>query len=194
MKTIAVVAVSADGVFGFKGSMPWAGSVPKDMARFRSLTTITSVASGESAAVVMGRQTWESLPPSFRPLPNRRNIVLSSSLARIEGVAVCRSLENAIALAQAEGHTKLSIIGGKVLVMEAIQKGLVSELYVTIVRNNYLPPSRVLIGSEADHGYLLFPELLHPISSWKGFKLMRQTDVSGEVKGPDLTFLDYLKE
>lgn len=57
------------GVIGARGGMPW--HVPEDLAHFRHVT-------GESD-VIMGRRTWESLPPRFRPLPGRRNIVVSRS-------------------------------------------------------------------------------------------------------------------
>ncbi len=60
-------AQSADGVIGADGALPW--QLPEDQALFRALTT--------GAAVVMGRRTWDSLPPRFRPLPNRRNLVLT---------------------------------------------------------------------------------------------------------------------
>jgi dihydrofolate reductase len=62
-----VWAQSANGVIGRDGTLPW--HLPEDMARFRALTT--------GATVLMGRRTWESLPPRFRPLPGRRNLVLS---------------------------------------------------------------------------------------------------------------------
>ncbi|WP_236630246.1 dihydrofolate reductase [Corynebacterium atypicum] len=57
-----------DGVIGDGQSMPW--HIPEDMAHFKEVTM--------SAPVVMGRKTWESLPERFRPLPGRRNVVVSS--------------------------------------------------------------------------------------------------------------------
>ena len=62
-----VWAQAADGVIGAAGGLPW--HLPEDLARFKALTT--------GAAVLMGRATWESLPAPVRPLPGRRNIVLS---------------------------------------------------------------------------------------------------------------------
>ncbi|CAO5191638.1 Dihydrofolate reductase [Frankia sp. AiPs1] len=64
-----VWAQSANGVIGRDGALPW--HLPEDMTHFRALTT--------GATVLMGRRTWESLPPRFRPLPGRRNLVLSST-------------------------------------------------------------------------------------------------------------------
>ena len=60
-------AQSANGVIGRDGTLPW--HLPEDLKLFRSLTT--------GATVLMGRRTWESLPPRFRPLPGRRNVVLT---------------------------------------------------------------------------------------------------------------------
>ena len=60
-------AQARNGVIGRDGQLPW--HLPEDLAHFRELTT--------GSTVVMGRRTWESLPPKFRPLPARRNVVLS---------------------------------------------------------------------------------------------------------------------
>ncbi len=60
-------ARAANGVIGRDNSIPW--HVPEDMAHFRAVTG--------GSTVVMGRRTWESLPPRFRPLPGRRNVVLT---------------------------------------------------------------------------------------------------------------------
>ena len=66
MKITLVAAVSENGVIGRGNALPW--HLPADLQRFKRLTT--------GHAVVMGRKTWESIR---RPLPNRRNIVISSS-------------------------------------------------------------------------------------------------------------------
>jgi dihydrofolate reductase len=66
--TISLIwAQAANGVLGRAGTLPW--RVPEDLTRFRELTM--------GATVVMGRRTWESLPPRWRPLPGRRNVVLT---------------------------------------------------------------------------------------------------------------------
>lgn len=62
-----IYARAANGVIGREGTMPW--HLPEDLAHFRELT--------QGHPVIMGRKTWDSLPPRFRPLPGRRNIVLS---------------------------------------------------------------------------------------------------------------------
>nr|WP_216851813.1 dihydrofolate reductase [Herbiconiux sp. VKM Ac-2851] len=60
-------AEARGGVIGDGGGIPW--HVPEDMAHFRELTA--------GSTVVMGRKTWDSLPERFRPLPGRRNIVVT---------------------------------------------------------------------------------------------------------------------
>lgn len=82
-----VWAQSTSGIIGRDGGIPW--RVPEDMAHFKKLTT--------GHAVVMGRRTWDSLPPSFRPLPGRRNIVLTrQSDYRADGAEVVSALDDAL--------------------------------------------------------------------------------------------------
>ena len=64
----AIWAQSLDGIIGDGEQMPW--HVPEDLKHFKDVTM--------GAPVIMGRKTWESLNPKFRPLPGRENIVLSS--------------------------------------------------------------------------------------------------------------------
>ena len=64
-------AQAANRVIGRDNAIPW--HVPEDMAHFRTVTA--------GSTVVMGRRTWESLPERFRPLPGRRNVVLTRDRA-----------------------------------------------------------------------------------------------------------------
>jgi dihydrofolate reductase len=80
-------AQSASGVIGRAGNIPW--WLPEDMSRFRNLTM--------GHTVVMGRRTWESLPARVRPLPGRRNVVLTRQTDYVaEGADVVRSLDDAL--------------------------------------------------------------------------------------------------
>ena len=67
MTVSLLAAVAHGGVIGRDGTVPW--HLPEDLTRFRELTT--------GHAVVMGRRTWDSLPDRFRPLPGRRNVVVT---------------------------------------------------------------------------------------------------------------------
>ncbi|ESL08536.1 dihydrofolate reductase-thymidylate synthase, partial [Trypanosoma rangeli SC58] len=78
-----VVAVDQHGGIGDGQSIPW--NVPEDMKYFRDVTTKlrgknVKPTLARRNAVVMGRKTWDSIPPNFRPLPGRLNVVLSSKL------------------------------------------------------------------------------------------------------------------
>lgn len=82
-----VVAYGANRGIGYQGRLPW--RLPSDMRHFRELTT--------GGTVLMGRKTYESLPEAFRPLPQRRNIVISANRDFAAADAeVCHSVEDAL--------------------------------------------------------------------------------------------------
>jgi len=70
MEIALIYARAANGVIGANGSMPW--HLPEDLAHFKQLTL--------DCPVIMGRKTWDSLPPRFRPLPQRVNIVITRQM------------------------------------------------------------------------------------------------------------------
>lgn len=108
-EVVLVAAVAANGVIGRGGGIPW--HLPDDMRRFRELTI--------GHPVVMGRRTWESLPARFRPLPGRRNIVVSrASGTPGDGAEWVRSLDEALALAA--GEERVGVIGGAALYAAAL--------------------------------------------------------------------------
>ena len=86
MSLSLVWAQSTSGVIGRAGGIPW--HLPEDLARFKQLTL--------GHTVIMGRLTWASLPGSVRPLPGRRNVVLTRDADfRADGADVVASLEQA---------------------------------------------------------------------------------------------------
>lgn len=87
---IIIAAVAKNRVIGKDNQLIW--NIPEDMAHFKALTA--------GHIVIMGRKTWESLPPRFRPLPGRRNIVISHQADyAAPGAEVADSLKNALKLA-----------------------------------------------------------------------------------------------
>jgi dihydrofolate reductase len=80
-------AQSTSGVIGRDGDIPW--QVPEDLTRFKELTI--------GHTVVMGRRTWDSLPARFRPLPGRRNVVMTRDADFVAGGAtVVHGLDDAL--------------------------------------------------------------------------------------------------
>ena len=78
--SVIVAAASTSMGIGKQGKLPWRLSA--DMAHFKDVTSTTSSALKRNA-VIMGRATWESIPPRFRPLPSRLNVVLSRQPAAV---------------------------------------------------------------------------------------------------------------
>jgi dihydrofolate reductase len=117
--TIALVAaVARGGVIGRDGGVPW--HLAEDLARFKSLTT--------GHAVVMGRKTWDSLPERFRPLPGRRNIVVTRDPEwQADGAERAGSLDEA--LASAAEDARVFVIGGAQIYRQALP--LADELLLT---------------------------------------------------------------
>ena len=84
-----IFARAANGVIGKDNALPW--HLPEDMAHFKRTTL--------GCPVIMGRKTWDSLPPKFRPLPGRLNIVVTRDAQwQAAGAARAGSLEEAVAL------------------------------------------------------------------------------------------------
>lgn len=111
-------AQAAGGVIGHEGGIPW--RLPEDQTRFKTLTV--------GSTVLMGRLTWDSLPASVRPLPGRRNLVLTSqSDWSADGAERVDSVASAIGLVEGD----LWVIGGAALYLAAMQfadRAVVTEI------------------------------------------------------------------
>jgi len=97
MKLSAVVAVSENGVIGRDNALPW--HMPTDLAYFKRVTM--------GKPILMGRRTWDSIG---KPLPGRRNIVMTRGAFSAPGVDTVHSLDEAQALVA--GEPEMMIIGG----------------------------------------------------------------------------------
>ena len=117
-----ILARAANGVIGLNGVMPW--HLPEDMAHFKKQTA--------GAPVIMGRKTWDSLPPRFRPLPGRRNIVVTRQPDwHADGAEQVSSLRDALALCTHDSAAEAWVIGGAQIYAEAeplAQRAIVTEI------------------------------------------------------------------
>lgn len=127
-----VAAVARDGVIGRDGGLPW--HLPEDMAHFRTVTL--------GHPVVMGRRTWDSLPERFRPLPDRRNVVVTRNPAWSgDGAEAARSLDDALRLLA--GAERVSVIGGAELYAAGLPLAdelLLTELDLEVQGDTVFPP------------------------------------------------------
>ena len=146
-----LVALSNNSVIGVNNDLPW--KLKKDLQHFSAYT--------QNKAIVMGRKTFESIG---RPLPNRKNIVISSTLNPQEGIEVVSSLDQGIEFANQwnkdnAGSEEIVLIGGGYVYEES--KDMVNKLVLT----------RVECEIEGD---VFYPEI--DLSNWekisaKSFKL-----------------------
>lgn len=164
MPKISIIAAVADNyAIGKSNNLPW--HLPADLKHFKKLTT--------GHVVVMGKRTFESLPSG--PLPNRKNIVLTSVLS--EGVNVgyfeADSLEDAIDLCEHEDE--IFIIGGATVYKQSLDK--VDKMYITWVHDNFAADT-------------FFPQF--DVENWKEIS---RVDCKADDKNPhDYSFVEYVRE
>ena len=124
MKINMIFARSANGVIGNNNAMPW--HLPEDLAHFKKLTL--------GSPVIMGRKTWDSLPPKFRPLPGRTNLVITRQTQwQAQGATTAGSLQEALALCPSSNE--VWIIGGAQIYAQA--EPLASRIEVTQIDQDF---------------------------------------------------------
>lgn len=127
-EVLLVVAVTANGVIGAGGSMPW--HLPADFRRVKTLTM--------GKPLVMGRKTFESLPGI---LPGRRHIVITRDLEwSAEGTEVAHSLDEALAMANAP---HIVVFGGAQIYAQALPRASrieLTEIHAEIAGDTLMPP------------------------------------------------------
>jgi len=125
MRIAMIVAMDEDGCIGRGEGLPW--RLASDMARFKKLTE-----GNGSNAVIMGRRTWDSLPDSFQPLPERVNIVMSRDTEwQSKGARTALYQGRAIEIAYAEACDECWVIGGAQIYQMFLDQ--IDEIHVTIV-------------------------------------------------------------
>ena len=157
----AIVAVDANWAIGCQGDLLF--SLPTDMRRFRSLTM--------GGTVILGRKTLDSFPGG-KPLPKRRNIVITRNTdLAVEGAEIAASPEEALKLAQ--GEENIWVIGG----------GSVYTALLSQCERVYLTK----VDQAAENADTFFPNL-DKLPNWKVEK--RSEPV--EENGLTYRFIDYV--
>ena len=124
MKLALIAAVARNGVIGRADAIPW--RLPEDLRHFRRTTL--------GCPVIMGRRTWDSLPPAFRPLPGRRNLVVTRDAGwRAEGAEAAPSLD--AALARVADAPRAFVTGGAELYALALPRA--DELLLTEIERDF---------------------------------------------------------
>ncbi len=126
-----IFARAKNGVIGRDNTLPW--HLPEDLAHFKQTTL--------GQPVIMGRKTWESLPPKFRPLPGRTNIVVTrQSDWNADGALVAHSMAQAVALCPPS--TAAWVIGGAEVYAQAMplaDTAVVTEIDAEFEGDAYAP-------------------------------------------------------
>lgn len=117
-----ITAASSNYVIGKDGDLPW--NLPSDLKYFKEIT--------QGHSVIMGRKSWESIPEKFRPLPNRKNIIITRNSGYSTNLdALVRNDLRATIEEQSNIDEEVFIIGGSEIYKEAFK--FVSRVYLTRV-------------------------------------------------------------
>lgn len=126
MEIAMIAAVAENGVIGKDNDLVW--SLPDDMKYFMNTT--------KDHFIVLGRKNYESIPPKFRPLPNRTNVVITRQPAfKLDNAQVVHSLEEAIGLCKKHKQKKIFIIGGGQIYEQALTQ--TDTLYITEIHHAF---------------------------------------------------------
>lgn len=119
----AILAVDSQGGIGLKNDLPWP-FIKEDMQHFVNLT--------KNNTIVMGRNTWESLPK--KPLPNRTNIVVSSKPLNGPDKIISNNLENEL-INLSNHNNDVFIIGGSTLLKNTIH--MCTKIFLTRIEREF---------------------------------------------------------
>lgn len=163
---IVLIAAASDPglVIGVDGHLPWKQLT--DLDRFRAMT--------KGKTVIMGRKTYDSLPPNRRPLPNRVNIIVTRQEIEMPGCIVTHSMEKAIEEARKTDTEYICVIGGGDIYRLALPYADVIEL--TLVH-------------AATKGEATFPEV--DAKEWK--EVSRESHTADDRNDHPYTFVRYEK-
>lgn len=160
-----IVAMGSGGEIGFRGDMPW--HLPEDLRHFKELTL--------GHPVIMGRATWESLPK--RPLPGRRNIVLTRTPGyEAPGAEIARDLDGALEMCAATGQHAPTpvIIGGGSVYAQALPR--LTKLFVTRIYADFPEADTFFTGLSG----MRLTHASEPLTSRTGLTYRFETYESGD--------------
>jgi dihydrofolate reductase len=120
MTVTIVVAISENHVIGKDNKLLW--YLPNDLKHFKEITT--------GHTVIMGRKTYESVG---KPLPKRRNIIITRQAITIDGCEVVNSIEAALGLCA--GEDEVFIVGGAEIYKQSLP--LTDRIYLTVVHKEF---------------------------------------------------------
>jgi dihydrofolate reductase len=123
-----IAALDAANGIGKNNDLMW--NLPADMQFFKETT--------KGHVVIMGRKNYDSIPEKFRPLPGRKNVILSRQPDfEAPGCLVFSSLADCLQLLQLEEGQKAFVIGGAQIYALALESGLVNEIFLTHIDKVY---------------------------------------------------------
>jgi dihydrofolate reductase len=123
-----IAALDAANGIGKNNDLMW--NLPADMQFFKETT--------KGHVVIMGRKNYDSIPEKFRPLPGRKNVILSRQPDfEAPGCLVFSSLADCLQQLQLEEGQKAFVIGGAQIYALALESGLVNEIFLTHIDKVY---------------------------------------------------------
>ena len=159
MEIVLIAAVDINLAIGKEGKIPW--DIKEDLKFFRQNTA--------NSAIVMGRATYDSIG---RPLPNRKNIVMTRSIQGRDGVVEVSSSQEAINEARSYSE-KVNIIGGEYIYKEFLP--LATKLLITEIE------------LEVDSADAFFPKW--DLNIWKEISRQKSSE-----NGINFSFVEYVKD
>ena len=127
-----IVAMCKNRGIGFQNTIPW--HLSADLKRFKYITTSYE----NKNTIIMGRKTWDSLPDKYKPLPKRKNIIISSKkdIIEQENVIIYNDI-NLIKNNYKELHRNTWIIGGTQIYKYALENDLVRNILITVIDKDF---------------------------------------------------------
>lgn len=137
-----IAAIAENNCIGIKNQLPW--NLPEDLKHFKKIT--------DGKTVLMGRNTWLSLPEKFRPLPNRKNIVISFDPINNlpDGVLCYNNLDEAL---EKHKNEEVFVIGGGMMYQQTIARAdmlFITHVHRVVAGDVFFPKINGDIWSETE--------------------------------------------